>query len=226
MTDINRSSVLLTPGNGRNQFDSRASLDTYSIASKGLLINNDTHYSTAVIINNDNNALDWTVLQWNGTDQESEGVYRESDWVLSFLMTHAEFVELYERAFEDGNNTLDNKAVSLRRRTAYNLDGTAVEFTRVTSTDDLAINTYLWEPETQNLTLSSDIRGSDMELNEYGRAIFRDGLTKAAKLEIRDDDSNYAILQVIESVAVNNTDTASSLLVKTAIIEAVGSFLE
>ena len=104
--------------------------------------------------------------------------------MLSFVMTHAEFVELYERAFEDGNNTLDNKAVSLRRRTAYNLDGTAVEFTRVTSTDDLAINTYLWEPETQNLTLSSDIRGSDMELNEYGRAIFRDGLTKAAKLEI------------------------------------------
>ena len=65
-----------------------------------------------------------------------------------------------------------------------------------------------------------------MELNEYGRAIFRDGLTKAAKLEIRDDNDNYAILQVIESVAVNNTDTASSLLVKTAIIEAVGSFLE
>ena len=221
MTDINRNSVLLTPGNGRNQFESRAVLDAYSIVNKRLLINNNTHYSTAVI-----NHSDWTVLQWNGTDQESEGAYRASDWVLSFQMTSREFEELYEQAFENGNNVLDDKAVSVRRRTAYNLDGTAVDFTRVTSADDLAINTYLWDPESQNLTLSGDIRGSDMELNAHGRAIFRDGLTKAAKLEIRDDDDNYVLLQVIESAAVNNTDAASTLLVKTAIIEAVGSFLE
>ena len=225
MTDINRNSVLLTPGNGRNQFENRAVLDAHSIANKALLINNDTHYSTAVIQHHEFDDLSWQVVQWNGTDQESEGAYRASDWVLSFRMTHGEFEELYERAFENGNNVLENKAFSQRRRTAYNLDGTAVDFTRVTSTDDLTINTYLWEPETQNLTLSGDIRGSDMELNAYGRAIFRDGLTKAAKLEIRDDDDNYALLQVIESVAVNNTDTASTLLVKTAIIEAAGSFL-